>query len=170
MAAEPKAVQAPPPWLDSERLALAAIILASHHQGFGRPLLAGLDGDAHNSAAPTSQAQELFAAATVVMAHGGGDDPKLIYANRAALQLWRRPWSEQVGLPSRLTAEPQERAGRAALLSRALDQQAIGGYQGIRIDSQGRRFVIRNARLWTLWTRGGEPCGQAAAFSDWWWL
>jgi hypothetical protein len=51
-----------------------------------------------------------------------------------------------------------------------LDQQAIGGYQGIRIDSQGRRFMIRNARLWTLKTPTGEPCGQAAAFSDWWWL
>ena len=165
MAAEPGGVQPPPPWMDSARLALASIILASHQKGFGRPLLAGL-----RSAGQASQAQELFAAGTVVMAHGGGDDPRLIYANRAGLQLWRRPWSTQVGLPSRLTAEPQERAGRAALLSRALDQQAISGYQGIRIDSQGRRFVIRNARLWTLWTPTGERCGQAAAFSDWWWL
>jgi hypothetical protein len=104
------ALTANAPWLNSEQLALASIILASHQKGFGRPLLAGL-----RNSGQASQAQELFAAGAVVMAHGGGDDPRLIYANRAALQLWRRPWGAQVGLPSRLTAEPQERAGRAAV-------------------------------------------------------
>jgi hypothetical protein len=75
-----------------------------------------------------------------------------------------------VGLPSRLTAEAQERPGRARMLASAREQHAIRGYSGIRIDSRGRRFQIRNARLWTLWDSSGNPCGQAAAFSDWWWL
>jgi hypothetical protein len=67
-------------------------------------------------------------------------------------------------MPSRLTAEPTERAGRAQALAGVQRQHAISGYSGIRIDSQGRRFRINAARVWTM------PGGQAAAFSDWWWL
>ena len=155
------------PWLTPEARAIAERIVASHATGFGRPLLAPV--------APEHLAQELFALATVVLAHDGADPdgdpgPRLIYANAAALRLWHRPWRRQVGLPSRLTAEAQERPGRARMLASAREQHAIRGYSGIRIDSRGRRFQIRNARLWTLWDSSGNPCGQAAAFSDWWWL
>jgi hypothetical protein len=121
------------------------------------------------------QAQELFAAATVVLAHDSADPsgdpgPRLTYANRAALQLWRRPWAQQVGLPSRLTAEPAARRERAEMLRSAQQQHAVSGYSGIRIDSRGQRFQIAGARLWTLWDEQGRPCGQAAAFNRWWWL
>ncbi|MCP9816365.1 MEKHLA domain-containing protein [Synechococcus sp. GreenBA-s] len=179
-----EAASTPPaaPWLEAPALALAAVILRSHARGFGRPLLtpaiqaaAGPGGflEPQGPRGPENlvlAAQELFAASTVVLAHDGGPDPRLIYANRAALRLWRRPWAAMVGLPSRLTAEPAERAGRAQMLSQAQRQHALGGYTGIRIDSHGRRFQIRGARLWTLWNAAGEPCGQAAAFSDWHWL
>jgi hypothetical protein len=56
------------------------------------------------------------------------------------------------------------------MLAEARSRQAIGGYSGIRIDSSGRRFQLRGARLWTLWDRHGQAIGQAASFSDWWWL
>lgn len=172
----------PAPWLEAPAQALAAVILRSHARGFGRPLLtpaiqaaAGPGGflEPQGPRGPENlalAAQELFAASTVVLAHDGGPDPRLLYANRAALRLWRRPWAAMVGLPSRLTAEPAERAGRAQMLSEAQRQHALSGYTGIRIDSHGRRFQIRGARLWTLWNAAGEPCGQAAAFSDWHWL
>ena len=75
-----------------------------------------------------------------------------------------------VGLPSRLTAEPSERAGRAVALERARRCEALEGYAGIRVDSSGRRFRIENARLWTLRDPGGRACGQAAGFGRWWWL
>ena len=52
----------------------------------------------------------------------------------------------------------------------SLQQRAIEGYSGIRISSTGRRFQIHNARLWCLSDPDGRPCGQAAAFSDWWWI
>jgi hypothetical protein len=163
-------------------MALAATLCASHQLGFGRPLIAAAHpATAANLAAPDPRllAQELFAAATVVLAHDGADPtgdpgPRLIYANRAALQLWRRPWAELVGMPSRLTAEPAERAGRARALASVQRQHAITNYTGVRIDSQGRRFQIRGARVWTLWRPGAsgtpEPCGQAAAFSAWHWF
>ena len=156
----------PPPWLSEEAIATAGRLLADHRLAFGMPLLAGID----TGRPPLQAAQELFVAAAVVLAHDGAADPRLIYANRAALLLWRRPWSAMVGLPSRLTAEPAERQSRALALARARRCQALTGYAGIRIDSGGRRFRLENARLWTLPDGGGQSGGQAAAFASWWWL
>lgn len=154
------------PWLTPERLGLTALLLESHRRAFGRPLLAAdRPGGSRRLAA-----QELFAGGEVVLAHDGGRDPKLIYANSAALRLWRRPWGEMVGMPSRLTAEADARAAREQLLASARRLEAVRGYTGVRIDSKGRRFLIRNARLWTLWDGEGRGCGQAAAFSSWWWI
>jgi hypothetical protein len=152
------------PWLSDAAQGLAAGLLQSYRRWFGRPLIAC------STTNPRQQAQELFAAATVVLAHDGGDDPRLIYANAAALRLWRRPWGALVGMPSRLTAEPVERLARAQMLNDALRQQAIPGYRGIRVDSAGRRFQIEGARLWTLPASHGDGRGQAAAFARWWWL
>jgi hypothetical protein len=158
------------PWITPELVALVTRIARSHQRAFGQPLLAGAP-----AAHPRLLAQELFAAATVVLAHDGADPggdpgPRLTYANRAALLLWRRPWADLVGMPSRLTAAPAERAGRAQALASVQHQHAISGYSGIRVDREGRRFQIQGARVWTLWGPGDQPCGQAAAFSTWWWL
>jgi len=153
-------------WLSEASCKVASRILDGHLQAFGRRLLTGCAERRHAQ----QSAQELFAAPMVVLAHDGTADPRLIYANRSALLLWRRPWDTMVGLPSRLTAEPGERQERAAALEQARQREALQGYAGIRVDSAGRRFRIENARLWTLRDGLGNPCGQAAAFSRWWWL
>jgi hypothetical protein len=162
------------PWLTPATITLAARIVASHRRAFGRALLATA-ATASPAPDPRLLAQELFAAATVVLAHDGapldqGEGPRLIYANRAALRLWRRDWAAMVGLPSSRTAEPAERASRQQALTSALQLQAIANYNGIRIDSKGRRFAITGARIWTLLDDRSQPCGQAAAFGDWHWL
>ncbi len=159
-------IPAEPPWLTPDGLRLARRLLLSHRLAFGVPLLRGLDP----AAEPRRAAQELFAAGQVVLAHDVAADPLLIYANRAALRLWRRRWAAMVGMPSRLTAEPCQRAERADALERARRRSALRGYGGIRIDSRGRRFRIENARLWGLVDEAGSVCGQAAAFGRWWWL
>ena len=161
----------PPPWLTPAAQSLALCLLSNYQRAFGTPLIAGLAADA----SPLLVAQELFAAELVLLAHDGADPssepgPRLIYANRAALRLWQRPWAELVGMPSRLTAEPAERASRRQALVAAQAKEAISGYRGIRIDSRGRRFAIEAARLWTLRDGSGQPCGQAARFSRWWLL
>ena len=159
------------PWLADAAIEQARRILLSHELAFGRPLLAG----AGPGRCPRQAAQELFAASVVVLAHDGADPgsdpgPCLVYANRAALLLWRRTWAEMVGMPSRLTAEPAERAGRALALASVRSHRAITDYSGIRIDSQGRRFQIHGARVWSVTDSQGSPGGQAAAFSDWCWI
>ena len=155
------------PWLTPEARRWAGIIQTSHRRAFGRSLLAG---EQPGWLAAASAAQELFAFSSPVLAHHGHPDPRLVYANAAALQLWRRPWAPMVGMPSRLTAPEQERKERANALDRARQRDAYRGYSGIRIDRDGRQFVINNARIWSLWDEQGCRCGQAASFSSWWWI
>lgn len=159
------ALPAEAPWLTAPVLERLQCLERGHQQAFSCGLLPG---------APERplrlRAQELFAAPQVLLAHDGGADPRLIYANRSALRLWRRTWEEMVGMPSRLTAEAHERPARSEALAEALSSGGIRGYGGVRIDSQGRRFRIAGARIWSLIAADGRRCGQAAAFSDWWWL
>jgi hypothetical protein len=159
------------PWLSEAAIVTANRILRSHALAFGTPLIAPLPADA----TPEQWAQALFAAERVVLAHDGADPagdpgPRLIYANREALKLWRRSWADLVGMPSRLTAEPGARQERAQALLRVQSQQAIANYGGIRIDSQGRRFRIDRAKVFSLRNEAGEPCGQAACFARWYWI
>ena len=72
-----------------------------------------------------------------------------------------------VGMPSRLTAPANERKKRTTALFQAKQAHAIKNYQGIRMDSKGRRFLIHNARIWTLWDEEGPAFGQAASFTNW---
>ena len=159
------------PWLSLATQGLVTLLLRSHQRAFGQPLLAcDRSGNARRLIC-----QELFAADMAVLAHDGaaldaGEGPRLTYANAAALRLWQRPWSAMVGMPSRRTAPESERRERAQALSTAQQRDAFRGYRGIRIDRNGRRFVINNARIWTLWDGNGRACGQAAAFADWWLL
>jgi len=154
------------PWLNPETQGLVNILLRSHQRAFGSSLLAG---DRPGSSRRLAS-QELFATTTAVLAHDGNSDPRLTYANAAAIRLWRRPWNDMVGMHSRLTAPASERQERAAALNHAQRRDAFQGYRGIRMDSEGRRFVINNARIWTLWDEESRICGQAAAFASWWWL
>ena len=156
---------ADPPWLSATSQGWVQRLLRSHQEAFGRPLWAGLEAGRD----PRQAAQELFAASAVVLAHNGAADPHFVYANRAALILWRRTWPEMVGLPSRLSAAPGDRPERATALQRAR-QGPIRHYAGERIDSQGRRFRLEGARLWTVHDNDGTACGQAATFGRWWWL
>ena len=153
-------------WLGADQQALACQILNSHQHGFKAALIAG-----SNKHSPTPVvAEELFNCGFPVLAHDGADDPKLTYANAAALQLWETSWAELIGLPSRLTAPDSERDERRGALGEAQALHALTGYAGIRISRQGRRFQIHNARIWTLWDEHQQPCGQAASFKDWWWI
>lgn len=65
---------------------------------------------------PHLQAQALFAAPRVVVSHQTQSDPVLCYGNRMALALWEMDLQTLTATPSRLTAEPMERAERQRLL------------------------------------------------------
>ena len=150
----PRPSPSPAPWLSSPLLGRIEAMERGHRRAFGRPLLAG------DPQRPLRlRAQELFAAAEVVLAHDGGDPgldpgPRLIYANRAALRLWRRCWSDMVGMPSRLTAEPDQRSSRSQALTQALRSGGIRGYAGFRIDNPN---AARSCGCGTSFETANEP-------------
>lgn len=135
-------------------------LLRSFHHWTGRELLAPSD-------ALPRLAEQLFHAPFVVVSHGTGDDPVLNYGNQTALALWEMPWERFIRTPSRLTAEPMSREERAIRLAEAAKNGFIDNYEGIRISSTGRRFVIEQALVWNLLDEDGRFCGQAATFSRW---
>ena len=154
------------PWLSPETQALINLLLISYQGAFAHPLLICDQGDPLQRTA----AQELFASPIAVLAHDHSADPVLTYANSTALRIWGHRWQTMVGMPSRLTAEESERRERASALEQAQQRTGFRGYSGIRINQKGRRFMIHNARIWPLRNDNNEVCGQAAAFSNWWWL
>ena len=114
-----------------------------------------------------AQAERLFQAPFVVVAHGTEADPLLNYGNAAALALWEMDLATLTRTPSRLTAEPVHRDERARLLERTRRDGYVDDYAGIRISSTGRRFQIEQAIVWNLVDAAGIHHGQAATFDRW---
>jgi hypothetical protein len=102
-----------------------------------------------------------------VLAHGTDRDPKFIYANAAAQACFEYSWEEFLALPSRLSAEPTDRAERQSLLDKVARDGFLSGYRGVRIAKSGRRFIIEDGIVWELIDGAGRRHGQAATFRLW---
>ena len=76
-------------------------------------------------------------------------------------------WDEFLALPSRLSAEPQDRAERQALLDAVARDGFHAGYRGVRVGKSGRRFLIEDGVVWELIDARGIRHGQAATFASW---
>lgn len=99
-----------------------------------------------------------------VLAHDTADDPRFVYANRAAQDCFGYALDEILGLPSRLSAEAPDRAERARLLAAVARDGYVAGYSGLRIAKSGRRFRIADGVVWQLLDAAGGLHGQAATF------
>ena len=146
--------------LPAEWVSRSQVILDSYRRWLGRDLVPR-DGT------PAEQAERLFDAEFVVVAHGTQADPILTYANRTALRLWEIDVPTLLSTPSRLTAEPMHRDERTRLLERTARDGYADDYRGIRVSTTGRRFRIENAVVWNLLDAEGRPAGQAAMFATW---
>jgi hypothetical protein len=147
-------------WKQPSVVAWCHILLASYRHWIGTDLIEpGRD--------PASQSHILFHAPFVLVSHGIEDDPLLNYGNRMALTLWELSWEELVRTPSRVTAEPVNRAEREQMLQDAKSNGHIKNYRGVRISKSGRRFLIEQAVVWNVLDSAGHRVGQAATFSHW---
>jgi hypothetical protein len=119
-------------------------------------------------APPGSDAHWLYRDAPfVVLAHGTEQDPKFIYANKAAQACFDYSWDEFMVLPSRLSAEMSDQAERQELLEHVARHGFLSGYRGLRVAKSGRRFIIEDGVVWELIDREGKRHGQAASFLSW---
>ena len=76
-------------------------------------------------------------------------------------------WQQFTQLPSRLSAEPVAVAEREAMLAEAKRKGYISDYNGVRISSTSKRFIIKDAILWNIYDSAGTYQGQAATFKEW---
>ncbi|HTI17692.1 MAG TPA: MEKHLA domain-containing protein [Trinickia sp.] len=100
-----------------------------------------------------------------VLAHSPEDDPRFIYGNLVAQKRFEYSWDELVRLPSRLSAEKQDRLKRQDLMDSVRRIGYLRGYQGLRISKSGRRFMIEDVTLWRLVDVDGLVKGEAARIS-----
>jgi hypothetical protein len=150
-------------WMEPAVVQWTQQLLDSYRHWVGRDLIAR-NGEAE------SQARALFEYRAVVVSHGTEADPILNYGNRTALNLWEMTWQQLMTTPSRLTAEPVDRAEREWMLEQARVRGFIDTYRGIRISGTGRRFLVENALIWNVLDAGHQRIGQAATFAHWTWL
>ena len=108
-------------------------------------------------------ARQLFHASFAVVSHDTASDPVFNYANLKALELFELSWEDFTRLPSRLSAEPVNQAERERLLAEVTQKGYIDHYEGVRVSSTGKRFLIKNAVVWNLM----DNKGQAAWFGEW---
>jgi hypothetical protein len=153
-------MSAPDRWADPTVVVWSRLLLDSFRRWLGRDLI-------ERTGTAEDQARALFFAPFVVISHGTEEDPILNYGNRAALDLWETTWEELTRTPSRLTAEPVNRAERQRMLERAAARGYLDDYRGVRISKSGRRFLVEDAIVWNLVEDTGAHCGQAATFSRW---
>jgi len=68
-----------------------------------------------------------------------------------------------LGMESKNTAEKPLQNDPELLLARVMQQGYIGNYSGVRIDSLGKRFMIKKAVVFNLINTEGEIRGQRTA-------
>jgi MEKHLA domain-containing protein len=148
------------PWMDPLVVQWSRWLLDSYRHWIGRDLIERI-GDQE------FQARALFESPLVVVSHGTEADAILNYGNRTALELWEMTWEQLVKTPSRLTAEPVNRAEREWMLEQARTRGFVDTYRGVRISATGRRFLVENATIWNVLDSQGRQVGQAATFAQW---
>jgi len=115
-------------------------------------------------------AKRLFEADFAVVTHNTEADPIFNYANQKALTLFEFDWHNFTCLPSRFSAEPVNQSERERLLTEVTKNGYIDHYEGIRLSSTGKRFIIKNAVVWNLIDKHQVYQGQAACFDQWHYL
>jgi PAS domain S-box-containing protein len=145
-------------------IAFAELLLDSYEYVVGAPMVPG------NALRGAEAARWLYDDAPFgLLVHDTSGDPRFVYANATAQKCFEYGWDEFVGMPSRLSAEADNREERQRLMEDVLRKGYDDDYRGPRIAKSGRRFWIEDATVWNVLDRDDTLHGQAAIlrrFSD----
>jgi hypothetical protein len=113
--------------------------------------------------------EKVWNAKFALVSHGAQEDPIFNFANQAALDLFDMDFDTFTRTPSRQSAENEKltQEERNALLKEVTEKGCIDNYSGVRISAKGRRFFVKNARVWNLIDSNGSHVGQAAILTEW---
>jgi PAS domain S-box-containing protein len=147
--------------ISPDGVAFAELLAGSHERVVGTRILPG--GLAGAEAARWLYGEAPFG----LLAHDTSPDPGFVYANATAQKCFEYSWEEFAGMPSRLSAEADNREKRQEFMNGVLRQGYVSGYRGVRIAKSGRRFWIEDTTVWNLLDRDGTLQGQAALIRGW---
>ncbi|PZX15858.1 MEKHLA domain-containing protein [Breznakibacter xylanolyticus] len=116
------------------------------------------------------QAKQVFNSGYVLLAHDASNEPVFNYANQSALNLFEMSWEEFINMPSKYSAESDERGSRAKFIAEVEANGYSKDYSGIRISKTGKRFEIKNVILWNVYDSDNKRIGQAALFNEYTYL
>ncbi len=136
------------------------LLCSSYRRFTGRSLIE--DGESQRDAFTA-----VWDAPYVIASHDTRLDPIFNFGNLAALALFEMTWEQFKSLPSRKSAEPVLQSERTRLLDRVNRDGFIDDYSGVRISATGRRFLIRDATVWTVLDARNQSHGQAVVFKSW---
>ncbi|WP_166365792.1 MEKHLA domain-containing protein [Pseudomonas akapageensis] len=97
-----------------------------------------------------------------LLAHDTQADPRFTYVNAAARRAFGYSEEEFIGLHSRLSANVDAWAERAAVLAAVAQKGYASGYTGVRVRKDGSFFRIERGELWCVNDAEGKSIGQAA--------
>ena len=138
----------------------ALLLCSSYKRWTGKPLLPAQEtGD--------NLVQALFDAPFILVSHGTEKDSIFNFGNRAALALFEISWDGFIRLPSRKSADQDNKEDRERLMARVHAAGFATGCKGVRISSTGRRFLITGATVWNVVDDQDRYHGQAAMFTNW---
>jgi hypothetical protein len=138
----------------------ALLLCSSYRRWTGKQLLPEWE-QAHNLI------ENLFDAHFVLVSHGTETDSIFNFGNRAALELFELGWDEFIRLPSRESADQDNKEDRSRLMARVHKEGYVSDCSGVRISSTGKRFLITGATVWNVIDDDDRYRGQAAMFSSW---
>ncbi|MEA5508255.1 MEKHLA domain-containing protein [Crocosphaera sp. UHCC 0190] len=156
------------PWQQEKVIQRTQLILSSFQHWLGHSLWKE-KGLPEIQTSPQDIAQQLFEVPFAVASHGTEIDPIFNYGNQKALEIWELTWEEFTQIPSRKTAELVEQAERDHLLAETT-KKGFCYFSGIRITSTGKRFKINNGIVWNVINEQQNYQGQAAVYSDFYFL
>lgn len=110
---------------------------------------------------------DLYHAPFALVSHGTEADPVFNYANLKAQELWELDLHKFTQLPSRLSAEPILHDVRDKFMKEVTNNGFVSHYDGIRVSSTDKRFMIKNTTVWNVVDENGKYYGQAAMFAEW---
>ncbi|HEY3301770.1 MAG TPA: MEKHLA domain-containing protein [Methylophilaceae bacterium] len=128
----------------------------------GKPLIDGLN----TSITQQDCADLLWNAPVAIVSHGIEPDPVFNYGNALALRLFEYSWEAFTQLPSRFSAEADQREARAELLEQVSRYGFFDGYHGVRVSQHGKKFKILDATIWNVLDANAVKHGQAAIIRD----
>lgn len=136
----------------------AYLLADSYVRLTGKPLIDGFNANI----SPLDCADLLWKAPVAIVSHGIETDPVFNYGNALALSLFEYNWEAFTQLPSRFSAEAEQREVRAELLAQVSKYGFYEGYHGVRVSQHGKRFRIWDASIWNVVDVHGVNHGQAA--------